>query len=336
LLVDGDERARIPVDAIDVSVGGFDDNMLVLCWSRDGAICSVVLAEIDAQKQLLALAPASLLPKLQRGHGDANYHRRKWQAVIGILAAFAVTMCLAIWQRDAVVGWVASRVPVEKEERLGRMMLAQLEAEGNLIDKGVAVDTVKSIGDRLTAGSRYKYEWRVQRNNAVNAFAAPGGLVVVTSGLIAKTLSAEELAGVLAHEVQHVELRHSLKQMIHSAGWAAILAVTLGDVSAVSAVLIHQAGSLSHGRELEREADDGGISTLVRTGISADGLHHFFEALLAEEKKVGGSGIAMLSTHPATAERIANIEQKIKSAHCDCKPLAYDWTAVKASVAPRE
>ncbi len=71
--------------------------------------------------------------------------------------------------------------------------------------------------------------------------------------------SAEELAGVLAHEVQHVEQRHTLQQMIHTAGWAAVLAVVLGDVSAITAIVIHQLGNLRNSRKLEAQADAEGI-----------------------------------------------------------------------------
>ena len=126
-----------------------------------------------------------------------------------------------------------------------------------LTQEGLAAKTVAEIGSRLTVGSRYKYRWYVSNDKEVNAFALPGGIIVINAGLIAKAGSADELAGVLAHEVQHVEHRHTLQQMIHAAGWAAVLAVVLGDVSAITAIVVHQLGNLRNSRKLEAQADVG-------------------------------------------------------------------------------
>ncbi len=121
--------------------------------------------------------------------------------------------------------------------------------------------------------------------------------------------SADELAGVLAHEVQHVEHRHTLQQMISSAGWAAMLAVVLGDVSAITAIVLHQLGNLRNSRKLEAQADVEGMKALAKAGIPLDGMPSLFRRLQAEQRKKGGEGPALLSSHPATEERIADLEQ---------------------------
>jgi predicted Zn-dependent protease len=105
--------------------------------------------------------------------------------------------------------------------------------------------------------------------------------VVVNAGMITAAASAEELAGVLAHEIQHVEHRHTLQQMIHTAGWAAVLAVVLGDVSAVTTVVLHQLGNLRNSRKLEAQADLEGMKAMARAGIPLGGLVSLFKRLEA-------------------------------------------------------
>lgn len=337
LAVEGTEVVDVPVESLTVTTGGFDDDTMLLNWARDGATFSAVVVDKAAQQALVQAAPAGIAPMLLRGHRNLRYHQRKWNAVLWTLGIVGLAIIAGWWQSEAITAWIAQQVPVAREERLGEMLLTQLQAEGGLRDEGPAVDAVKSLGARLTEGSRYSYQWFVKDDAQVNAFAGPGGVVVVYSGLIAKTDSAEELAGVLAHEIQHVEGRHTLQAMIHSAGWAAVLAVTLGDISAISGVLIHQVGNLRHSRKLEREADIGGVKALARAGISPAAMTKFFEKLAAEQKKSGGdAGFELLSTHPATEDRLAEVASLVDATPCECRPLEFDWNAVKADAASAE
>lgn len=334
LVVAGTEVMEVPVESLTVTTGGFDDDTLLLNWARDGATYSAVLADPSAQQALVQSAPPDIAPLLLRGHRNLRYHQRKWNAVLWTLGLIGLALVVGWWQSEAITAWIAEQVPVAREERLGEMLLTQLQAEGGLREEGPAADAVKAIGTRLTEGSRYSYQWFVKDDPEVNAFAGPGGVVVVYSGLITRTDSADELAGVLAHEVQHVERRHTLQAMIHSAGWAAVLAVALGDVSAISGVLIHQVGNLRHSRKLEREADVGGVKALARAGISPAAMTRFFEKLAAEQKKSGGdAGFELLSTHPATEDRLAEVAALVAETSCECRPLEFDWDAVKADAA---
>lgn len=337
LVVAGTEAMEVPIESLTVTTGGFDDDAMLLNWARDGATFSAVVVDKAAQQALVQAAPAEIAPMLLRGHRNLRYHQRKWNAVLWTLGIAGLAIIAGWWQSEAITAWLAQQVPVAREERLGDMLLTQLQAEGGLRDEGPAVDAVKAIGTRLTEGSRYSYEWFVKDDPQVNAFAGPGGVVVVYSGLIAKTDSAEELAGVLAHEIQHVEGRHTLQAMIHSAGWAAVLAVTLGDISAISGVLIHQVGNLRHSRKLEREADVGGVKALARAGISPAAMTKFFEKLAAEQKKSGGdAGFELLSTHPATEDRLAEVATLVAETPCDCRPLEFDWAKVKTDAESAE
>jgi predicted Zn-dependent protease len=136
---------------------------------------------------------------------------------------------------------------------------------------------------------------------------------------------------VLAHEVQHIEQRHSLKSTLNSLGWAALLTVTIGDVSAVAAVMAHQMGSMYFSRDLEDEADRLGFAALTRANITPDGMVTFFQTMAKEEK---GDAPAWISSHPATLERIKTIQTLMEKEPCPlCKPLVFDWVQVQKQVA---
>jgi beta-barrel assembly-enhancing protease len=321
----------VPAATVSVGVTGFNEDTLQLSWEQEGGTHAVTVADPAAQRELMAHAPPVLTRQLRGGHSAMRYHRRKWNLFVGILGGLALLVGLAWWQSEAVTQWIANRVPLETEIRIGDRALAQLEQEYALTNEGAAPAALASIGARLTTASRYRYRWYVSAEREVNAYALPGGIIVVNAGMIDSAANAEELAGVLAHEVQHVEQRHTLQQMIHTAGWAAVLAVVLGDVSAITAIVVHQLGDLRNSRKLETEADVEGMKALARAGIPLQGMADLFRKLQAENERRGGEGIALLSSHPASAERIADLEQLAKTLKCECRPLAVDWKSVQAA-----
>jgi predicted Zn-dependent protease len=129
----------------------------------------------------------------------------------------------------------------------------------------------------------------------------PGGIIVVNSGLISATRRPEELAGVLAHEIQHVEQRHSLRGAIQDLGLRGLWTVATGDVGAT---LAGQAAveltSRKFSRDDEREADQGAFDLLVQHRIDPSAMADFFTTL---DKRVDAQIPELLSTHPASAER---------------------------------
>lgn len=321
----------VMADSIEVSVTGFNEDTLQLSWQRGGHTQAVTLSDPVATRALVQGAPPGFAPKLTRGHSTMHYHRRKWNAVVGVLAGLAMLLVIAWWQSEAITGWLAGRVSMKTEIGIGERALAELEKTHELTQEGVAARTVADIGARLTRGSRYQYRWYVSDDAEVNAYALPGGIVVVNQGMIDEAQSAEELAGVLAHEVQHVERRHTLQQLISSAGWAAVLAVVLGDISAITAIVLHQLGNLRHSRKLEAQADTDGMKALAKAGIPLDGMASLFRRLQAKSASKGGDGPALLSSHPATQERIAELEQLAGTLKCDCRKLDIDWPAVQSA-----
>ncbi len=331
LQIEGETDLDIAADRISVDTGGFDHDRLYLGWDTPTGKMSITPADAAARATLLGTAPAALEAALRRHVRGTQRSRTKW-IVLGSIAATIVLLLGGLWwSYGALVDWAAAHVPVDVEAKLGEATVAELKKSGKLIDEGPAVDAVRKIGEQLTQGSRYQYHWAVLDEPSINAFAAPGGQVVVHRGLIAAAKTPEELAGVLAHEVQHIEQRHTLKSMINGLGVATLATVVLGDVSAMAGVLAYQIGSLSYSRDLETEADRLGLQALVRADIAPAGMASFFRTL---EKEAPQMPIELLSSHPATDARIDALEAAIaKLPKQDYTPLAIDWAAVQASVA---
>ncbi len=318
-----------------VSVGGVDGPELFLNWlDAQGRQASLKPLTADDIAIVLREAPAALQPQLQRLWGERQRNRRQvsgWLA--GLTGAAVVATALLWWQGSNAVGALAGWIPLSTEKQLGELALAQVRAQGGIVENGVAQQTVQDIGRKLTAGSRYQYRWLVKQDDTVNAFAMPGGIIVVHTGLLHQAGDPGELAGVLAHEVQHVEQRHSLRQMISSLGWGALVGVTIGDISAVAAMLAHQAGTLYFSRDMEEEADRLGLLALQSAKIHPDGMLRFFQKLDDKDQaKVPG----WISSHPQTAARAQQIRSLIAATPCPaCRPLSSShWQAMKAALPP--
>lgn len=147
----------------------------------------------------------------------------------------------------------------------------------SLSDVSPAAKGVREIGEQLELGTRNRYRWFIAQDPEVNAFAAPGGVVIVNSGLLGVVGSAEESAGVLAHEVSHIELRHSLKAAIKSLGLCAQWSLALGDYSTTMAgEAATRLTELKFLCEVEARVDLESVKRLAAAGISPSGMPCFF------------------------------------------------------------
>lgn len=327
-------RLTAPVEALNIASSGFDGRQWQLAWATPhGRVAAVLAPGVDARAWLAQLPPP-LANRLAGALAKRRRHRLRLYLGVGLGALLLLLpfMLLALfWSHgDRIAGWAAGRISLEQEAKLGEMAFAQMRPALNLLQAGPVPGVVAAIGHRLTAGSAYRYQWFVADSPQVNAFAMPGGYVVVYTGLLRAADSSEELAGVLAHEVQHVEMRHALKNMLHGMGWRALLAVALGDLSGgVWGGMAEQLGSLSYSRDLERQADLGGLAALRRAGIAPQGLASFFTKLAHSE----GQGIELLSSHPASETRLQALRQAIAAqGSYAAQPLPYDWSALQGTL----
>ncbi|MGH7505483.1 MAG: M48 family metallopeptidase [Longimicrobiales bacterium] len=207
----------------------------------------------------------------------------------------------------------ACSISRQQELQLGQQYSAQINAELPIANDAAVTRYVNALGNEIAAagGRNLSYQFYVVNTDVVNAFAVPGGYVYVNRGLIEATDNLSELAGVMAHEIGHVEKRHSVEQLeqAQTANAGLTLAyVLLGRApSGLESTAINVGGSLyfaSHSREAELEADATAVELLVAAGIDPHGLVTFFETLLAERSRSPGRVEQWFATHPTTEERI--------------------------------
>ena len=147
----------------------------------------------------------------------------------------------------------------------------------------------------------------------MNAFALPGGHIVLTRGLLETAATPDEVAGVLAHEIGHVAHHHPEAQLVRIAGVQVLLSVATGTSGGTNtSSLAGLAAILKSSRDAEREADAYAVAMLTAARVDPLGLKHFFEKVLADEGKSSGGALSKLgtvfSTHPVTTERIELIK----------------------------
>lgn len=294
---------------------GFGKPGVELAWHAEGQPHAAHVLDPQRAAQLLshpALATLPAVQALKSGKRKVKAGRALGWSTLGLIVAFPLLLiAVFFWQADRIAGWVADQIPIEEEVKLGQQSFESMKSQLKLQDSGPAYDAVQSIGKRLTQGSKYTYQFHVVQDDTLNAFAMPGGIVVVHTGLIAKTSRPEELAGVLAHEVQHVEQRHSLEGMVKNLGLYAVWAMVTGDIGGTLAgQAAVQLTSLKFSRDAETEADQKGFDTLVKQGIDPSGMPAFFKTM---SEQAADAPAAFLSTHPLSKDREAALQQRVSS-----------------------
>jgi len=217
----------------------------------------------------------------------------------------------------------------EQEAELGLGVDMEIEKEFKILDTtdplhewanqlvAKLADGAKGFRDPAEFGG-YKVEV-IADDKLVNAFAAPGGYTYITTGLILQAQSCGAIAGVLGHELGHVTERHGVKQMEKAIIAQGLLDIFLKDglakeVATVAASIVL---STKFSQEAEKESDSVGLQVAYNAGYNPYGLVDFFQVLLAEEAKQGGSPPAFLSSHPTTQSRISAITAEIEAKYGD-------------------
>jgi predicted Zn-dependent protease len=215
-----------------------------------------------------------------------------------------------------------STVSQQQEVEIGQQTAAQVNAQLPMLRDPTIDGYVNSLGRSIASRtSRADLEWQfaVVNTDVINAFALPGGFVYVNRGVLARASNESELAGVLAHEIEQVVRRHSVKQMEQAqqanigVGLVCILTRVCENQAAQAAIQVGGAAAFARfSRDDEVQADEGGFQNMIRAGINPRGMLTFFQKLLAEEGSSGSGGLnAWFADHPGTQDRIADIERML-------------------------
>ena len=227
------------------------------------------------------------------------------------LSGFAAAVVLSV---------SACGVTAQQEVEMGAQYANEINSQLPMVRDAAANSYINQLGDRIARNGQrgFNYTFYIVNSDVVNAFAVPGGHVYVNRGLVERTDNLSELAGVLAHEIGHVEHRHGAEQMEQQQ--RASLGINLAYIllgrqpGQAEATAVNAAGSLyfaRHSREAENEADASAIPLLVSAGINPSGLATFFEELLAMQRSSPSAIEQWFSTHPTTQERIDNTRRML-------------------------
>jgi len=228
---------------------------------------------------------------------------------------------------------------VSAEKRLGQQVARELFRDPDYIEDPVIDEYVLKIWTRLLAAARargdlgsdiddrFAWEVLIGKDREINAFALPGGYMGLNLGLISATSSADEVAGVLGHELTHVTQRHISRMMTQQAQQMPLMiaAMLLGVLAAgrspdaaQAAIAGSQAiaaqGQINFTRDMEREADRIGMQVAMEAGYTPEGFKSMFEKLQLASRLNDSGNFPYLRTHPMTTERIAEIQQRTQLA----------------------
>jgi predicted Zn-dependent protease len=291
--------------------------------------------------EALLVSDVAFLSALRETAPDTHFHNPAGRQLrLGLtlgagLAAIGIALALYFFALPAAAAVAAARVPVEWEAKLGEAIIEHFAPSSERCDdaqRQARIDAIAAAVLKPAQPTPYTFKIAVVNSSMVNAVAAPGGSIVVFRGLLDGTDSAEELAGVLAHEFQHVLHRHATRAIFQHASAGILMAAVVGDVSAVVAFGLEGArmlGDLSMSRQAEAEADRDGMRMLHAAGIDTAGMVTFFEKLTKQHGDPGHGKFLM--SHPAPQERLASL--RALSAQWP-RPTArlmadYDWNDIK-------
>jgi len=216
-------------------------------------------------------------------------------------------------------GCIAS---TQQEVAMGSQYAAEINRQLPIITDPQVASYIRVLGDSIArVADQRNLDWHfyVVDQQEVNAFAVPGGYIYINRGLIERSETLSELAGVLGHEIGHVTERHSMEQMAKSQqanlglGIACILAPQVCNSGVGSTAIQLGAGGVfaKFSRDDEREADRVGVEFVVRAGIDPRGIPAMFRTLLAERNSRPGALEGMFSTHPLAEDRVQEAEAMI-------------------------
>lgn len=222
--------------------------------------------------------------------------------VVGVLAG--AYLLVVPW----VSGKLASGVSIEREEQFGNAVYGALDIASQQ-DKQATV-VLNDFFKAMQIRTAYHITITVVKGDVVNAFALPGGHIVVYTALLQKLDSYPELAALLSHEFIHVNNKHSTRSIFRQLGSRIFLSLLFGRFGSVTSILIDKADefkSLRYSRSLEKEADIQGLSLLKERGINPAGFTGLFQQLKASA--TAQAIPEFLASHPDIDNRIAYIQE---------------------------
>ena len=312
----GETAIDIPLDRLEAEFDEEGEGRLIISDPAQPG-WTITTADMDVLEFHSVPAIEGLNEQLAARGTRRELSRRTKMVVLFVVGA-ALVLWLGMLATGAMVRAIVAKIPAEKEREVGKGLLEELKTEFSFMDNTNEVARLNEVAQPLLRALPQAQKWQfylVQEPDP-NAFALPGGYIMVTTGMLKMVERPEELLGVVAHEVAHVTEKHGFRQAIASAGPFIIFQVFMGGgqsgaMSAVaggSAFLVQQ----SFSQEYEKEADDVGWDYLVKANIDPRGMIAVFEKMKTIESGVGEIIPKAFQSHPDLDKRIARLNAKWK------------------------
>jgi predicted Zn-dependent protease len=226
-----------------------------------------------------------------------------------------------------ISGPASAELSISKEIELGQILISQVRGSLPVSNDPELSQYIHSLGTRITSAgvnSNFPFTFILVNNSDINAFALPGGIVAINTGLLILSEKESEVASVFAHEIAHVTQRHIARNFANAKSFSVISALTLlGSILAAAygggelgqaAIITTQSGlqerQLAYSRSFEQEADRVGMQFLVNANIDPQGMPAFFERLNKHTQINRGRIPEFLSSHPLTTNRISESKSR--------------------------
>ena len=262
------------------------------------------------------------LPQESASEGPVAWLEARWGVALACVVVVLCSLLAGYFLGLPIVAeHVAAHIPMKTEQALGGQVLTWLDRQGWLRPTALDAETQKTIRegfDRLRSDlplkNYYRLEFRAGGVFGANAFALPGGTIVITDPMVKAAETPDEVLAVLAHEIGHVELRHTMRGLLQNSIVGIAAAAITSDAATLSAAIAGLpvvVAERKYSRDFETAADEYAFRLLKQKGYSPEAFASIMERLA----KRGGTqkgGFAYLSTHPVTAERVQRARAAVR------------------------
>jgi len=295
---------------------------------RLSCISALPLARLDIDDDQTAQALLSRAPSLNAARAPSQ----TWRIVGWSLAAVCSIVAVTLYGIPLAADRLAPLVPYAVEKRIGEAVDKQVRFlfGGKTCERPDGQAAFAAMVEKLKAagGVTLPLEAQVLSSALPNAFALPGGKIYLMDGLLQKAQSPDEIAGVIAHELGHVQHRDNLRKVIQTGGTSFLIGLLFGDVTGGSAVIFAARSILdaSYSRDAETDADAFATQTMHKLGRSPRPMGEFLVRV------TGGKGketATILDSHPLSEERLVRMKQADRPATGPDILTAREWRALK-------
>jgi Zn-dependent protease with chaperone function len=265
---------------------------------------------------------------------DENTPGRRGVAMIvgWSLAAAVSIVAVVLFGVPLAADRLTPLVPDAFERRLGEVADSQVKMlfEGKVCDNAAGQKAFSKLVTALreAAGMDTSVQSGVLSSSIPNAFALPGGRVYLLNGLLTKAENADEIAGVLAHELGHLRHRDSMRGLIRDGGTSFLIGLLFGDITGSSALIFASRTLVtsSHSREAEQDADSFSIDVMHRLGRPTKPTGELMIRVTGKE----GKGLSIISSHPLSEDRLARMTREDRPATKPPLLTPEEWRSLKS------